>query len=76
MKLAAILRVADAVDRSHDGRVRDIRCTCDEEAVHVQLRSDAGCDKEIAAAELKSDLFEMAFNCRPSFSRRAIARRA
>jgi exopolyphosphatase/guanosine-5'-triphosphate,3'-diphosphate pyrophosphatase len=75
-RLAAILRVADALDRSHDSRVRDVRCTCDGQLIHIQLRSALNCDKEIYAAEQKSDLFEQAFNCKPNFSRRALARRA
>jgi exopolyphosphatase/guanosine-5'-triphosphate,3'-diphosphate pyrophosphatase len=75
-RLAAILRIADALDRSHDNRVRDIRCTCDGQLIHIQLRSALDCDKEIYAAEQKSDLFEQAFNCKPSFSRRTIAKRA
>ena len=75
-RLAAILRVADALDRSHDNRVHDLRCGVEGQSVHLQLRSAQPCDSEIRAAEHRSDLFEQAFNCRLTFSRRALAKRA
>ena len=75
-RLGAILRVADAFDRSHDGRVRDIRCARDGQIMHIQLRSSFDCDKEIVAAEQKSDMFEQAFKCRLTFSKRALAKHA
>jgi exopolyphosphatase/guanosine-5'-triphosphate,3'-diphosphate pyrophosphatase len=75
-RLAAILRVADALDRSHDNRVRDLRCAHEGGFVHLQLRSAARCDNEICAAEHRSELFEQVFNCHLTFSRHALARRA
>ncbi|HEX8495256.1 MAG TPA: Ppx/GppA phosphatase family protein [Pyrinomonadaceae bacterium] len=75
-RLSAILRVADALDRSHDNRVQDLRCVQEGQAVHLQLRSAQRCDNEILAAEHRSDLLEQAFNCRLTFSRRALAKRA
>jgi exopolyphosphatase / guanosine-5'-triphosphate,3'-diphosphate pyrophosphatase len=75
-RLSAILRVADALDRSHDSRVSDVRCTREGQSVHIQLRSDEDCDKEILTAEQKRDMFEQAFKCSLTFSRRAIARHA
>lgn len=75
-RLSAILRIADALDRSHDCRVRDIRCARDGQILHVQVRSAVNCEKEILAAEQKSDLFAQIFKCRLAFARRSIARRA
>ena len=75
-RLSAILRVADALDRSHDGRVLDISCAREGQIMHVQLRSALDCDKEIATAERKSDMFEQAFKCRLTFSKRALAKHA
>ncbi|HEX8748480.1 MAG TPA: Ppx/GppA phosphatase family protein [Pyrinomonadaceae bacterium] len=75
-RLAAILRISDALDKSYDCRVRDVQCTHDGQAVHMQLRSSLDCEKEILAAEQKGDLFESAFNCKLSFSRSAFAKRA
>jgi exopolyphosphatase/guanosine-5'-triphosphate,3'-diphosphate pyrophosphatase len=75
-RLGAILRVADAFDRSHDNSVDDLRCEREGKNFHIQLRSAHDCHKEIWAAEQKRDMFEQAFNCKLTFSRRALARRA
>jgi exopolyphosphatase/guanosine-5'-triphosphate,3'-diphosphate pyrophosphatase len=75
-RLAAILRVADALDRSHDNRVQDLRCVREGQLIDLQLHSAHPCDDEIRAAELRSDLFEQVFDCRLTFSRRTLARRA
>lgn len=75
-RLGAIVRVADALDRRYDGRVRDVRCTRDGQLVHLQLRSEQPCDREIQAAEQKGDMFEQAFACKLTFSSRALAKRA
>lgn len=69
--LAAILRIADALDRRHDSRVSDVRCVRNGRLVHVELQATANCDREIFAAEQKRGLFEQVFNCRLAFSRRA-----
>jgi exopolyphosphatase/guanosine-5'-triphosphate,3'-diphosphate pyrophosphatase len=74
--LAAILRIADALDRSHDNRVNDLRCIRDGQLVHIQLSSSANCDREIFAAEQKSEMFEEVFDSKLSFSRRAALKRA
>ena len=62
-RLAAILRVADALDRSHDSRVRDIRSERAGRVLNVSLMSEADCAREAAAAEAKSDLFAEVFDC-------------
>lgn len=74
--LAAILRIADALDRSHDNRINDVRCTRDGQLVHFQLSSSANCDRETLAAEQKGEMFEEVFECKLSFSRRAALKRA
>ena len=74
--LAAVLRIADALDRRHDGRVTDLRCVRSGRVVHIELHSSANCDREIVAAEQKCGLFEQVFNCRLEFSRRAAVKRA
>ncbi len=68
-RLGAILRVADAFDRSHDSRVRHLRVTRDDGAVQIRLLSAEDCEREIFAAEQKQDLFEQVFDCRLKFSR-------
>jgi exopolyphosphatase/guanosine-5'-triphosphate,3'-diphosphate pyrophosphatase len=74
--LAAILRIADALDRRHDSRVSDVRCVRNGRTVQIELQSSANCDREIVAAEQKCGLFEQIFNCRLTFSRRAALKRA
>jgi exopolyphosphatase/guanosine-5'-triphosphate,3'-diphosphate pyrophosphatase len=76
IEMAAILRIADALDRRHDNRVRDIRCLRSGRVVNIDLQSPLNCEREISAAEQKSTLFEQIFNCRLSFSRRAALKRA
>ncbi|MGZ8842267.1 MAG: Ppx/GppA phosphatase family protein [Pyrinomonadaceae bacterium] len=76
IELAAVLRIADALDRRHDSRVNDVRCVRNGRVVHIELQSTANCEREIFAAEQKRELFEQAFNCRLSFGRRAALKRA
>ncbi len=71
-QLAAILRVADALDRSHDSRVNDLRCDREGNHVSIQLRSALDCDHEIQEAERKCDMFEQVFKCNLEFSLRLI----
>jgi exopolyphosphatase/guanosine-5'-triphosphate,3'-diphosphate pyrophosphatase len=70
-RLAAIVRLADAFDRSYDGRVRDLSVTRDGEVVRVALVAAADCDREICAAEQKRDLFEQVFACRLEITKAA-----
>ncbi|HEY9282227.1 MAG TPA: Ppx/GppA phosphatase family protein [Pyrinomonadaceae bacterium] len=70
-RLAAILRVADALDRSHDGRVSDLSCTLDGRTVRLTLTSEDDCEREMAAAESKSDLFEEVFGSGLALSRQS-----
>ncbi|MCA1628017.1 MAG: Ppx/GppA family phosphatase [Acidobacteria bacterium] len=76
-ELSAILRVADALDRRHEGRVRDIKCATESQSFHIQLLSAAGrkCDQELWAAERKSEPFEEVFERQLIFSQRPTARR-
>jgi exopolyphosphatase/guanosine-5'-triphosphate,3'-diphosphate pyrophosphatase len=74
--LAAILRIADALDRRHDNRVSEVRCTRNGQLVHIEMQSSANCDREIFEAEQKCGMFEQIFNCRLAFSRRAALKRA
>jgi exopolyphosphatase/guanosine-5'-triphosphate,3'-diphosphate pyrophosphatase len=77
VKLGAMVRIADALDRSHDSCVVDLRCYREEEVMHVQLKSPFGCENELLEAERKRDMFEQAFNCTLDFTlRRVKARRA
>ncbi|MGH9847169.1 MAG: Ppx/GppA phosphatase family protein, partial [Blastocatellia bacterium] len=60
-KLAAMLRIADALDRDHEGRVRSLQCEINEKAVRIV----ADCSRESETAqwrvEERADLFEEEF---------------
>src|SRR5262245_40724772 len=75
-QMAAIVRIADALDRRHDSRVSEIRCARNGRALHIELQSTSNCDREIFAAEQKRELFEQVFSCRLTLGRRAAAKRA
>jgi len=64
------------MDRRHDNRIADIRCSRNGRVVQIEMQSSSNCDREIAAAEQKCALFEQVFDCQLTFSRRAVARRA
>ena len=67
-RLGAIVRVADALDRSHDSRVSDLRCTREGDFVRIQIRSAVECENELREAERKREMFEEAFHCTLDFS--------
>jgi len=73
--LSAILRVADALDRSHEARVQAIVPVFAQQTLHIELLSAESCDKEIWAAERKCDLFEQVFDCKVTTAQSAIAKR-
>ncbi len=75
-RLGAILRIADALDRSHDARIQDVKCVRKKDSVYIELRSASDCENELAAAEQKRDMFEQAFNCKVIFRRSPKSRAA
>ena len=76
-RLASIVRVADALDRSHDGRVTDLRCSRDGDLFQIQIKSALDCENELREAERRREMFEQAFRCNLSFSVRTMkAKRA
>jgi exopolyphosphatase / guanosine-5'-triphosphate,3'-diphosphate pyrophosphatase len=60
-RLAAIVRVADALDRSHDGRVEQITCAREGDRLKIEMLSALPCDREALAARQKGDLFGQVF---------------
>ena len=56
--LAAILRIADALDRTHARLVRAVRCSVAGRTVEVRIDADGDPELEIWAARRKGDLFE------------------
>ena len=61
--LAAILRVADALDRSREGRVRALRCALEDGRFRLTLACEGDCEREASAAASKGELFEEVFGC-------------
>ncbi len=62
-KLAAILRVADGLDRSHTSAILDIKCkrTTRGLTIHLQPANGTSVEMEIWGADRKKDLFEETF---------------
>ncbi|HVT10484.1 MAG TPA: Ppx/GppA phosphatase family protein [Polyangia bacterium] len=56
--LAAILRVADALDRTHGRLVRAVRCSISARTVEIRVDADGDPELELWAARRKGDLFE------------------
>jgi len=56
--LAAILRIADALDRTHARLVRSVRCSIAARTVEVRVDADGDPELELWAARRKGDLFE------------------
>ena len=57
--LAAILRIADALDRTHARLVRAVRCSISPRTVDIAgIDADGDPELEIWAARRKGDLFE------------------
>lgn len=66
-KLTALLRIADALDRSHRQIVTDVSCKAGIKKVEIEVASRADCEAELAAARRKSNLFERVFHRRVAF---------
>ena len=63
-RLAGILRLADAMDRRHDNRVKDVLCRRNRHVVQIQALSALECENELTEAERRLKLFEDAFECK------------
>ncbi len=61
-KLGGIVRLADALDRSHDSRVQSLVCHPGNGSAHIEISSTANCENELAEVQRRLDLFEHAFN--------------
>lgn len=65
LKLSAILRICDSMDRSHTQRINEFTLEIlenEEIVIHTQARGDTGLEKR--AVEQKSELFEEVFGYR------------
>lgn len=62
-KLGGILRLADALDRGYESRIKDIRFTRIRKDLKIEFASDENIESELQAVEMKKDMFEVAFGC-------------
>jgi exopolyphosphatase/guanosine-5'-triphosphate,3'-diphosphate pyrophosphatase len=69
LKLAAILRIADGLDRSHRLVVTGVRCKVSRKTVTILVESAGECDLEIWSAERKALWFAEVFNVALRFKR-------
>lgn len=56
--LAGILRVADALDRTHQGQIDRITMNHEPDRITLEVQGPAPCPLELKAAERKTDLLE------------------
>lgn len=63
-RLVALLRIADALDRSHHQPVTDLRAGARRGAVHLQLRARGGVDLELWDVEREAAWFRKALGRR------------
>ncbi|MBN1868516.1 HD domain-containing protein [Candidatus Sumerlaeota bacterium] len=66
-RLTAILRLADGLDRAHDGAVARVECRLGNGVLNVRVRArgDAGID--LMGGEKKKTYFETLFKCKVRF---------
>lgn len=62
-KAAAILRVADALDRSHQGKIKSLRARLGDKGVTLRVQAPSDLTFEPWALNRKSNLFKEVFGC-------------
>ena len=63
-KLVALLQVADGLDRSHGGPVKDVSVKARPGVVEVTVDADDDIDLEVWGLRRKRELFERVFDCK------------
>ena len=66
-KLAAILRVADGLDRSHRQLVASLKCRIQPRRAEIEVTANEDCEAELEFARRKGNLFEGVFDRRLLF---------
>lgn len=66
-RLAAILRIAEGLDRGHRQRVRDVAVEVRKQAVRFTARTRASADVELTSAEKRAKYFASLFEKRVEF---------
>jgi exopolyphosphatase/guanosine-5'-triphosphate,3'-diphosphate pyrophosphatase len=70
--LAAILRIADALDREHVQSVRDLAIEVDEGHMEIELKGEGSFELERWALERKKALFEETFDLEITIANEAV----
>jgi exopolyphosphatase/guanosine-5'-triphosphate,3'-diphosphate pyrophosphatase len=63
-KMAAILRIAGGLDRSHSQQVRSVEVNCAEGETTMTVLADLLPDADLWGAQSRAELFELAFDTR------------
>jgi exopolyphosphatase/guanosine-5'-triphosphate,3'-diphosphate pyrophosphatase len=63
-KLLSILRIADALDRSHKGYIQSLNARIHRQYVEIRVNTKSSCDLELLRVEQKKALFERIFKKR------------
>jgi exopolyphosphatase/guanosine-5'-triphosphate,3'-diphosphate pyrophosphatase len=74
--LAAILRLALALDRTHQQHVGEVKARVREDGVRIMIQAHGDADVDLWAAERKVELFEKVFGRKVRFSARGAADRS
>ena len=74
--LAAILRLALALDRTHQQNVSEVRARLRDDGVQIIVRSHGDAEVDLWAAERKVELFEKVFGRKVRFVARNVTERA
>jgi exopolyphosphatase/guanosine-5'-triphosphate,3'-diphosphate pyrophosphatase len=67
VRLAAFMRVADGLDRSHYQNIRAVRAIHNGKNIEIRLLPTSDAELEIWGAKRKSELFEALFECKLKF---------
>lgn len=62
MILGGILRIADALDRTHSGKIVRLEVSIDKKAILVRVQPTGNWNAERVAFEIKSDMLQLAAN--------------
>jgi exopolyphosphatase/guanosine-5'-triphosphate,3'-diphosphate pyrophosphatase len=73
-RLAAILRIAEALDHSHRERVTNLDATFQSGAVGVQIKARGDAAEDLRDANRSAELFEKEFHVRMYFRQAAAGR--
>jgi exopolyphosphatase/guanosine-5'-triphosphate,3'-diphosphate pyrophosphatase len=67
LRLAAILQIADGLDRSHSQKIKSLHCELTDQVLKIMVRCDSDCDLEIWSAERKASWFSDIFRVQVQF---------